>query len=1023
LAVQTHPGFPSKDEEMKEQVKKTKINGALKQRYYEPLINWLWGYDFFISYHWESGGTYAVNLAAKLRDRGYDVFLDRSEYAMGDKWKKVGEIALRNTHRLVLIGTRDAIFNSKPVEHEVVTFTDRGRQCIPIFFGNTFSIEAQENRSKNVVLDRMPVDTLHVEDTYENLTIGPSIAVIEKLTAAHGIMRRRQLRRRFIVLIILVLTLLVVATAIAAIYSAMAWKNEQASYESAEQRLAELTLQNGHLAIYNQRDIGTGILWYAQTLQTCGEQSLSARRAAALLISSWVPSLPRKWMTHKYGATTVCFNRDGNKVCTAMGHPGRFFSLGDACVWDIERDTVDSTESEEEFSVTSVASNVRGDLFATGSSDNVSLWDSTGKCIWTMPFDGAMCYSLAFSPDGSRLAAGGGYPPFDETAPGLVCIWDVTSPSRQQRLPHDEFVWVVGFNPINPNVMVTGSEDGKVLSWNLQSPIPESRVISASLTEDVSLLAFSSDGKTLALADQDGNLRLIDLVDNNLTATLRRHDRGIVAMTFRADNSELITLDGSGGVGIWDCTNGTLLCRRECTGGQATPSGTLSLNGRQLATVSSDAKTLIWSAIPAEIGGMRLRHLGHAVDSASFDSTGQTLLATSVGPVAKLFKWNAGCATPRILDCGKNVSMTCLSNACDLFATVSRNDTTSQAQVWDSDDISLIGQPFAVVSSLSDMKFAFDDSALLITMRERNPVLELPSFAPTDPTDEALLTATKTHLFFFRRAQSGMRAMPETMKHVVEREACDQIEFAPNGQVAAFCRGDRNDASNQGDEGLTTTDIWFRETKYGGPCFSRLRVGGTVTAMSWSPDGQLLAVSNLNRKNSSRVSLWDVRSGQCKFDEVEHDAGVSLLEFSPSGEILAAAYSDGVVRLIEGYSGRMLGEPVIYAETATDFSFSPDGLLLAVSAGHNVWLLSVPVPVANFSEHLLLSIEARCGKRVENGRVRLLTEDECSDLRARLAVLGGDCFEVSDSDASSKVRWRGSSGAVSPEVFPESGAP
>jgi hypothetical protein len=79
LAVQAHPGFPSKDEEMKEQAKKTNINGALKQRYYEPLINWLWGYDFFISYHWESGGTYAVNLAAKLRDRGYDVFLDRSE--------------------------------------------------------------------------------------------------------------------------------------------------------------------------------------------------------------------------------------------------------------------------------------------------------------------------------------------------------------------------------------------------------------------------------------------------------------------------------------------------------------------------------------------------------------------------------------------------------------------------------------------------------------------------------------------------------------------------------------------------------------------------------------------------------------------------------------------------------------------------------------------------------------------------------------------------------------------------------
>ena len=34
-----------------------------QDRWYERLRNWLWGYDFFISYHWASGGTYAVNLA------------------------------------------------------------------------------------------------------------------------------------------------------------------------------------------------------------------------------------------------------------------------------------------------------------------------------------------------------------------------------------------------------------------------------------------------------------------------------------------------------------------------------------------------------------------------------------------------------------------------------------------------------------------------------------------------------------------------------------------------------------------------------------------------------------------------------------------------------------------------------------------------------------------------------------------------------------------------------------------------
>ena len=68
----------------------------------------IWGYDYFISYHWKSGGTYAVVLAQRLRDRAFDVFLDRGDYAGGDHWKNVGKTALANTQRLILIATPEA---------------------------------------------------------------------------------------------------------------------------------------------------------------------------------------------------------------------------------------------------------------------------------------------------------------------------------------------------------------------------------------------------------------------------------------------------------------------------------------------------------------------------------------------------------------------------------------------------------------------------------------------------------------------------------------------------------------------------------------------------------------------------------------------------------------------------------------------------------------------------------------------------------------------------------------------------
>ena len=140
-------------------------SAAPSRRWYQQLKDWLFGYDFFISYHWNSGGAYTVNLAQGLRERGFEVFLDRTEYAMGDAWKDVGEVALRNTQRLVLVATREAVFESDPVQREIMLFTDRSRHVIPIFFGDTFEKEEQENPGEFEVLERLPDDTLAPDDS------------------------------------------------------------------------------------------------------------------------------------------------------------------------------------------------------------------------------------------------------------------------------------------------------------------------------------------------------------------------------------------------------------------------------------------------------------------------------------------------------------------------------------------------------------------------------------------------------------------------------------------------------------------------------------------------------------------------------------------------------------------------------------------------------------------------------------------------------------------------------------------
>lgn len=197
------------------------------------LTQYLWGYDFFISYHWASGGKYAVSLAQQLRQRHYDVFLDRSDYADGDDWKEVGEIALRNTQRLVLIATREAVLTSKPVEHEVRVFTSRNRQIVPLQFGDTYSAD---ERANSYVLGKFPDTKLFIEDAKDSLDIGPSSKTVERLIQSYGVLRRRNFRA----LLSLIPVFIVAAFSVFAFVSwGAALREAQVARESEEEAINE----------------------------------------------------------------------------------------------------------------------------------------------------------------------------------------------------------------------------------------------------------------------------------------------------------------------------------------------------------------------------------------------------------------------------------------------------------------------------------------------------------------------------------------------------------------------------------------------------------------------------------------------------------------------------------------------------------------------------------------------------------------------------------------------------------------
>jgi hypothetical protein len=167
----------------------------------QRLRNWLWGYDFFISYQWSSGGRYATAPAERLRSspEPCDVMLDKSEFTVGEDWKLQARVALRHTQRLIVIATRGAVTDSLPVAAEVESFSSRGHRIIPVIFGDDLcGIASDDNR----VLKHFSQDTIRISEQVDRLQIGPSDEVVNQIKSTHRILRRRVLRMRILTLII-----------------------------------------------------------------------------------------------------------------------------------------------------------------------------------------------------------------------------------------------------------------------------------------------------------------------------------------------------------------------------------------------------------------------------------------------------------------------------------------------------------------------------------------------------------------------------------------------------------------------------------------------------------------------------------------------------------------------------------------------------------------------------------------------------------------------------------------------------
>ncbi len=472
---------------------------------------------------------------------------------------------------------------------------------------------------------------------------------------------------------------------------------------------------------------------------------------------------------------------------------------------------------------------------------------------------------------------------------------------------------------------------------------------------DIRAVSFSPNGKYIATAGKDNNVKLWDEATGKLIRTFVGHDDGVNDICFSPDGRNLITASDDGTVQSWEAATGKKI--KTFNSNDKVAAVSFSPDGKYIVTGSLDKKNAIvlWQAAAGNFirtyrtiyetrrDTASTETFHHKINSISFSSNGKTFVSGGRDGTAKIWsiseaEANRTFGKPRYDELlAKYQGVYSASFSPDgKWIAAGDGDTV---RIWEAATGKTIRQWRGHDKRVLSVRFSSDGRYLATGSEDKSAKLWL---AKTGENVRVFIGHTGTVY---------------------------SVSFRPDGKYLVTGSQDQ------------TAKLWEVDTGKLIHTFSGQVE--EVSCVDFSPDGKYLAMGS-SQDTAGIASLWDLTAGQKIRSFRGHGGGIHALRFSPDGSFFVTASADNTAKLWEvatakevrtfhgpGKSSRFnplgIGKALDerrkaisgghysdYIDGVTSVNFSPDGKYLVTGAADKtakLWEVATGLEIRTFKKH------------------------------------------------------------------------